>query len=102
MLIPFAELKPSLWILISVIIYPISVKGKEHIFLAAFKSFEENSTEYKGVQIEDTLNTNSTICIVYFMYVDTILLCKTLAKEERAKECKNREQNCEKSWSILN
>lgn len=49
MLIPFAELKPSFWILISVIIYPISVKGKEHLFLAALKFFEEHSTEYKGV-----------------------------------------------------
>lgn len=77
MLISFAELKPSLWILISVIIYPISVKCKEHLFLAAIKSFEENSTEYKGVQTEDTLNADSTVCIVYFLYVDMILLCKT-------------------------
>lgn len=101
MLIPFAELKPSLWILISVIIYPISVKGKEHLFLAAFNSFEENSTEYKGVQTEDTLNANSTSYIVFFQYVD-ILLFKTLAKYERAKKHKNQEQNCEKSWLILN
>lgn len=77
MLIPFAELKPSFWILISVIIYPISVKGKEHLFLAALKFFEEHSTEYKGVQTEDTLNANSTNCIIYLQYVDIILLCKT-------------------------
>lgn len=78
------------------------MKGKKHLFLAAFKSFEENSTEYKGIQTEDTLNANSTICIVYFQYVDIILLCKTWTKEERTKEYKNQEQNCEKSWLILN
>lgn len=76
------------------------MKGREHLFLAAFKSFEENLPEYKGVQTEDILNVNSTNCIVYLQYVDIILLCKTL--EERAKEYKNREQNCEKSWLILN
>lgn len=63
------------------------MKGKEHLFLAAFKSFEEKSTEYKGIQTEDTLNANITSFFVYYCF--SMLIYYYAKHELKKKEQRN-------------